>query len=152
MSNSNQLPKGFYPTQQFSVNLDRIEERAKKLKPFLESRGLNREFVIFQNGTVIAVPEDNNDSFDQAKEILNFCMSNHPDFSMMEEPYDDLTCCVLLMSRGLVSTYLFSDEWNDVKNTLSRDEMLCQSEVLSGEGWEEEEIKKSSLFTSSRIC
>lgn len=142
----------YYPDCSFSVDLDRITKRATKLKEFLLGKGKEREFVIFKNGTVIAVPsEKGHDPFEDAKIILSYSMSEHPDFMVIKEPYEDVQCNILLMAKGLVSTYMFSDEWDAVKKSLppSKD-MMCESEVLMGVDVNSDETQKG-LYTRLRV-
>lgn len=143
--------ENYYPTHAFSVDLDQITERVKRLKTISVEKGIMGNFVIFKNGTVIYVPKNEMDSFELAKGFLNECMGNHPDFRIIEDkPKDDSKefWNVILMGRGNISSYMLESDWESVKDIVSRDDMLCKSEVLTQV--DEDTIDKS-LYLRLRV-
>ena len=133
----------YFPDKSFSKDIETICKRASMLKPYMSKKGVDRNWVIFENGTVITVSKDQGQ--EEAKEVLNECMCSHPDFRIIIEKFEDQICYILLMNeygqKGAVSTYLFSNELEKIKYELNSDEMLCEGEVLFMNGNNPEEIK-----------
>lgn len=129
----------YYPNEPFSVDLDRIVRRAQSVV----ATNSDKSYVILKSGTVIPIPNTVTNKFELAKQILNQCRGRHPDFYVMEEN----GCTITIMNFG-VATYLFDDEWDLVKGTVSRDKMMCEGEFLMNA---DESTLDKALYSRLRI-
>jgi hypothetical protein len=149
---------GYYPERECPADLERIAERCGLLKERRIKQGVVNNWVIFKNGTVIAVPSNESDPEQVAKGVLNECLSQHPDFRLISQISDATgeVCHVLLMNEmgsNIVSTYLFGDEWDKAKE-IDLTDALCQSEELIGSGassYTEEEATRIGLYARLRV-
>ena len=107
----------YFPTTLFEVDLSRISERCHALKKDRELHSLpNKKWVIFKNGTVVAVPDELDPEVFSKKAVLE-CMCQHPDFNVISTN-EKIPCHILVMNQwgsAEVVTYLFDDEWQKAK-------------------------------------